>query len=165
MENHHTSFDLAHTIEHLKHYLPSQAPLKDFIHHNTLHAFQGDPFHVAMEKATTIFGYKVYLEINEYREAYKQGKISEAAFDKALKEVVSPDQRSFFRTMLLNGPSNHSSEKRIGSVRKQWKKTYKVDMDSRVHPLLFRIISSYLDQGVATWHFPIHENGTSKIEK
>jgi uncharacterized protein YbcC (UPF0753/DUF2309 family) len=61
--------------------------------------------------------------------------------------------------MMLNGPVNGSPIKRIGTLRKNWKSTYKVDMDSRVHPSLFRLISSYIDQGISTWNFPVHENG------
>jgi len=33
----HKKFDEAHVLHELKHYLPSQTPLKDFIHHNSMH--------------------------------------------------------------------------------------------------------------------------------
>lgn len=146
-------------LENLKHYLPSQAPLKDFIHHNTLHAFQHDSFHEGITKANEIFGYKVYLEIDEYRQAYATGKISPAVLTHIINENVAEDQRSFYNDLLIHGNISSSPMKRIGTVRANWKKTYKVDMDSRVHPSLFRLISSYIDQGISTWNFPVHENG------
>ncbi len=58
-------FDEAHVLHELKHYLPTQTPLKDFIHHNSLHAFQHMKFYDAIFKASKIFGYQVTLQLTE----------------------------------------------------------------------------------------------------
>jgi uncharacterized protein YbcC (UPF0753/DUF2309 family) len=36
---------------------------------------------------------------------------------------------------------------------------YKVDIDSLVHPKLYRVLASYLDQGIAIWEFPHSDKG------
>ena len=41
-------FDEAYMLYELKHFLPSQQALKDFIHHNTLHGFQQMKFYDAL---------------------------------------------------------------------------------------------------------------------
>src|SRR5688500_7879059 len=63
-------FDEQHVLNELRHYLPTQTPLKDFIHHNTLHAFQQSKFYDAIFKASKIFGYQVTLQLSEYRQLY-----------------------------------------------------------------------------------------------
>jgi uncharacterized protein YbcC (UPF0753/DUF2309 family) len=42
-------------------------------------------------------------------------------------------------------------------MRGQWKKQYNIDLDSLVHPTLFRLLGSYLDQGISIWNFPIDD--------
>ena len=45
----------------------------------------------------------------------------------------------------------------IGNLRSNWKRQYHIDMDSLVHPILFRVLCSYLDQGISIWNFPVKE--------
>ena len=79
---------IAETLSHIRHYLPSQGPIKDFIHHNTLHMFQDHnlSFHEAIRKASSLYGAREYLPLSEYRAAFKAGKISERALALALKQ-------------------------------------------------------------------------------
>ena len=49
------------TLHKLSHFLPAQNPLKDFVHHNTLHAFQDKDFFTALQESSEIFGYKTFL--------------------------------------------------------------------------------------------------------
>ena len=68
-------FDEHKILHDLKHYLPAQSALKDFIHHNSLHAFQQLKFFPAIFKAKSIFGYQVTLQLEEFRQLYKNGRI------------------------------------------------------------------------------------------
>ncbi len=53
----------------------------------------------------------------------------------------------------------HPITPRIGLLRAHWKEHYKIDLDSLVQPLLFRILCSYLDQGISIWNFPVKKEG------
>ncbi len=152
-------FDEAHTLHELKHYLPAQSPLKDFIHHNTLHAFQTSLFFEGLKKASKLFGYKVTLTLNEYRDLYKQKRISDTVLQKCLIDEVGINGAETWKEKLLVTPYETEIEARIGSLRSQWKQHYKLDLDALTHPILFRLLCSYLDQGIAVWQFPETKTG------
>src|SRR5688500_19402967 len=82
----HSHFDEKHVLHELKHFLPSQQALKDFIHHNSLHAFQHMKFFDAIFKASKIFGFQVHLQLTEYRELYKTGRIRADILDKIISD-------------------------------------------------------------------------------
>jgi uncharacterized protein YbcC (UPF0753/DUF2309 family) len=151
-------FCMVDVLNQLKHFLPSQAPLKDFIHHNTLHAFQKSSFHDAVQQASNIFGYKVYLTLPEYKQLYKEKKISDAILDHVLKQQKGQDDR-LWKQKLLSNNHNEQQNPRIGRLRSFWKEHYRIDLDALVLPILFRIIGSYLDQGIAIWSFPASDSG------
>jgi len=156
MNAHNSSFDEHQVLHELKHYLPAQAPLKDFIHHNTLHAFQKLNFHKAIYKASAIFGYRVSLSLAEYRSLYRSNRISSAILDRVIAARKGGEQVKEWKRKVLNLKYTKAAP-RIGSLRSNWKRQYKIDLDSLVHPILFRIICSYLDQGISIWNFPVKE--------
>jgi uncharacterized protein len=153
------SFDEKRILHLLKHYLPSQSPLKDFIHHNTLHAFQTGKFYDAIFKASRIFGYQVTLQLSEYRQLYNTGRIKNSIVEKLIVEKHGNGSLAFWKNNLLEKQYDTCVYPRIGSLRQHWKSIYKIDLDSNVQPLLFRILSGYLDQGISIWHFPVKREG------
>jgi uncharacterized protein len=146
-------FDEQHVLHELKHFLPSQQALKDFIHHNSLHAFQHMKFYDAIFKASKIFGFQVHLELHEYRAMYKTGRIRQDV----LQEVISRKKTNAdeWKEKLLHKEYDTINHPRIGQLRKYWKEIYQLDLDNRVHPLLFRILCAFLDQGIAIESFPV----------
>ncbi|MEY3053386.1 MAG: hypothetical protein RLY31_3171 [Bacteroidota bacterium] len=146
-------FDEEHVLHELHHYLPSQTPIKDFIHHNTLHAFQDRKFYDAIFLASKIFGYQVTLELSDYRGLYRKGRIREAMLDRLLAERKGAAAAEW-KDRLLNQAYDEHNLPRLGRLRKTWSQTYSLNMDDRVHPALFRILAFYLDQGIANWRFP-----------
>src|SRR5215204_3626328 len=149
----HHYFDEAHIIHELKHFLPSQQALKDFIHHNSLHAFQHMKFYDAIFKASKIFGFQVHLQLPEYREMYKTGRIREDVLDMII--ATKKTGVGEWKDKLLNIDYDTVVRPRIGRLRSQWKTTYHFDLDNKVQPLLFRILCGFLDQGIAISSFPV----------
>jgi uncharacterized protein YbcC (UPF0753/DUF2309 family) len=149
-------FNEHEVLHELKHYLPAQAPLKDFIHHNTLHAYQNLNFHKAIYKASAMFGYRVSLSLAEYRSLYQAKKINADILDRVILERKGPDRHQEWKEKVLSTKYTKASPL-IGNLRSNWKRQYQIDMDSLVHPILFRILCSYLDQGISIWNFPVKE--------
>ncbi|MBL7773699.1 MAG: DUF2309 domain-containing protein [Chitinophagaceae bacterium] len=154
-----TTFNLDRVLHDLKHYLPSQTPLKDFIHHNSLHAFQHMKFYDAIFKASEIFGYQATLPLDDFRKLYHIGRIREDILNRLLDEKFGKDNSELWKEKLLHHNYSTQQEPRINQLRAYWKKDRHIDLDNEVQPLLFRILSSYLDQGIAIHKFPLHEEG------
>ncbi len=154
-----TIFDEAQVLHSLRHYLPSQGPLKDFVHHNTLHAFQDMKFYDAIFKASQIFGYQVTFSLSEYRQLYSQGRISEGILNRIIRERKGDALLKEWKEKSLNQTYDWSIEYRVGKLRQEWKNLYAIDLDDLVQPLLFRILCSYLDQGIAISPFPFEQAG------
>ena len=115
MKTHNGSFDEHAVLHNLAHFLPAQNPLKDFVHHNTLHAFQHKNFHKALQEATTIFGYKTYLSLEDFRQRYANLEINESPikaeelgklvlriFDNTISgKIINNNQRSELEKKLI----------------------------------------------------------------
>lgn len=152
-------FNLDKTLHELKHYLPSQKTLKDFIHHNSLHPFQNERFYDGIFRASKIFGYKATLQLQDYRTLFKLNRIKEHVIDRIIINRKGSDALEEWVEKVLINEYDENIEPRINKFRSDWKRVYKIDLDSLVHPLLYRILCSYLDQGISLWQFPIHPNG------
>jgi uncharacterized protein YbcC (UPF0753/DUF2309 family) len=155
--SHH--FDESHLLHTLKHYLPTQGPLKDFVHHNTLHAFQDMKFYDAIHKASAIFGYQTTLTLTEYRDLYAIRRITPKTLTRVIRQRKGSKDFDEWHTRALYKEYDWTLEPRIGRLRDEWRQRYFIDMDNAVQPLLFRIVCSYIDQGIAISPFPFEDRG------
>ncbi|MES2738414.1 MAG: DUF2309 domain-containing protein [Verrucomicrobiota bacterium] len=101
---------LAHLLDHAAHYLPAQGPIGVFIHHNTLHAFQHQPFEQAVVEAAQIFKTEPYMSEEAYQKERQRGRILDQDIDSALRD--EPDaqiipgrltRRQLRRALLIPG--------------------------------------------------------------
>ncbi|MCB9235171.1 MAG: DUF2309 domain-containing protein [Bacteroidia bacterium] len=169
MESDSPVFDEHAVLHRLEHYLPAQAALKDFVHHNTLHAFQNEPFHAALNRASHLFGMTTYLSLDEFRDFHQSGKISSPILDRVIEEHLTRREKlegnelieriSYLKNALLHTQYPDKVSSRLGNLRSNWKRVGGINLDKMVHPFLFRLLAAYLDQGIAAWKFPVNEAG------
>jgi len=148
-------FDEKKIIHDLHHYLPTQNPLKDFVHHNSLHSFQEFSFHDAIFKANKTLGYRGYLQLSEYKKLFDSKKISDEAIEYSIKSNFKKENIDEWKTKMFSNNYNENTYQRLGRLRKQWKSKMHINLDKEVFPILLRLISNYLDQGISIWHFPV----------
>ncbi|QMW03450.1 YbcC family protein [Spirosoma foliorum] len=149
-----TAFVEQDVLQDLKHYLPTQAPLKDFVHHNPLHGFQHQPFDGAIQQAAEWLGYRILFSLEEFRALFTTHRISEAVLDGLLLERKGAHELPIWKFKLLRKNYPPLPTPRIGQLRAHWKQKYQLDLDARVHPILFRLLCGFLDQGIAVDAFP-----------
>lgn len=149
-------FNEVKSLEHLKHFLPAQAPLKDFVHHNTLHAFQDLHFFDALRKSAVIFGNRTTLSLRSFKEKYDNGEITDAVIDAVIREKKPADEFQKWKKLMFSIDDAKKFDSKIGQLRNLWKTDYGIDMDGMIRPNFVRIINSYLDQGIAFDGFPLH---------
>lgn len=99
---------LDHLLDHLAHFLPAQGPIGVFIHHNTLHAFQGKPFEEAVVAAARLFQAEPYMREEAFREAFVRGRIQH----EDLEAILTAENRDvdIRRVMLQPGVRRFAPE-------------------------------------------------------
>lgn len=79
--------ELAELVRQLAHVLPSQAPIRDFVHHNTLHGYQHLPFEQALSEARKDLGVSGFWPLSRFREEYTKGRITAKDLDAVLDDA------------------------------------------------------------------------------
>lgn len=120
----HESLDLVTPL------IPTQGPIKEFIHHNTLHSFQHLPFGTAIAQNHWLQGAQVNYMLTQVEEK---------------KWLESLDAACGSSGVLRRGLRYHRAES----------SGYNVDND--LLPILIKLTSSYYDQGLAVWSHPSDE--------
>ncbi len=109
-------------IEHAVHYLPTQGPIKVFVHHNTLHAFEHLEFEEGVLAGLEVFGCEPYFSEERYREEMSRGRIRMEDIEAVLQEdmgdeadrlVANSGTRYALRLAMLRFPMNSLPDREL----------------------------------------------------
>jgi uncharacterized protein len=94
-DHHPTGTSVVHSIEqiveHATHLLPAQGPIKVFVHHNTLHAFEDKTFDEGVLEGLKTYGCEPYFSEQRYRDEISRGRIRLVDLEAALLEDLGDD--------------------------------------------------------------------------
>lgn len=136
--------------EYLRHLLPSQGPLSDFIHHNTLHAFEEIGFEGAVVRGEWLYRARGLPTLLDFRKLFAKSpllnreNIAEAMKHWILDRKWSKEYPNYWIQKVR--PSEHVRS----AVTSVWQHQYLL-IQHRPHTRWIRCVSGYLDQGVSYW--------------
>ncbi len=93
---------LHHLIDEAAHLLPSQAPIRIFVHHNTLHSLEHLPFDEAVLEGSRIYGTQPYQSAGAFAEHLRTGRILPSDIDAALEAYRELDDE----LVIADGPTH-----------------------------------------------------------
>lgn len=70
-------------------------PMRTFIHHNPLHGLEGMPFEQAVQHGERLFGGRGYLNHEEYRRHFREGRITHKDLHTALESITLDENITF----------------------------------------------------------------------
>lgn len=151
--------DVEAALGRIRHVLPRQGPIKDFVHHNPLHAFEGLPFHFGVAAGARLYGARAAMQQDFYLTAYRDGRISASALDRALESALADDSertsaRERMLTGALEGPPPPPGLARNG-LRAAWTaRLGGVPLHRRSQLDVLRLVGGFFDQGLSPWRMP-----------
>ena len=75
VKNRLNSQDLNHWLQHATHFLPAQGPIKVFVHHNTLRAFEEHSFDEGVLHGLKVYDSQPYFSEDRFRIELQAGRI------------------------------------------------------------------------------------------
>jgi MFS superfamily sulfate permease-like transporter/uncharacterized protein YbcC (UPF0753/DUF2309 family) len=148
-------------LETLTKVLPAQLSLRDFVHHNPLHAFDRFPFFEGIFKAARDLDIQVVLPLEAYRALHRDGVVSDLDVRRAIADRKGEGAMSaeiWYERMFKGVYPEKPLEARV-RLRAGWKQRLGVNLDGEVYPRLFRWMGAFFDQGVAADRFPASARG------
>lgn len=155
MTTRNDSFDEHAVLRELKHFLPAMEPWGQLTYRNPLQGFQEQTFHDALLNAYEMTGMQTRLSLEEYRSFYNAKRVKPEVLERIIVERKGSGATFEWQDKVLMKKFPASTPPRVGALRANWKKQYAVDPDAAIHPVLFRILGNYTDQGQSGGKFPV----------
>lgn len=146
--------NLSLLIEEIRKFLPIQNPLYKFVHNNPLQFFESHHFFEGCIKAAWHYQTVPFKSIREYQDAFASDNPEfylRQAHTKLKKDhLVTLDFETIHAIDFVVPLDN-----RLQLLPTQfWQHHDRPNYERQIHDFILPFVSSYMDQGVASWHFP-----------
>lgn len=188
---HDDEFCLHCALDEIEPLLPHQGPIKDFIHQNTLEVFLDKPFDEAVSIASDLYHAKSYMDLGFYRDKFIKDSFHESfknSIKKYFPDLNAKEEEQFIHALMHFIPINDEKafealvkkdqeqqaleaknlaesiygQTKTITIASVLKEKLQCSIDHHVNPILFRLLGSYIDQGVSLWPFLNQYNGFLK---